>query len=171
MLVLPAPVGPVMTNRSSGSKSISWRSRKAVKPSIASLSGRTGDLLEELVEQRDEALVGRRAMAVAVVAREERAWREAPQLARLALARRALVVEAHLERVRENLAHIVGEPGGRAVAAQHHAQVGVGVDVHGAQVLERAGDVEQRPAAGQRKQPRPRGQARLHVDDDDALGL
>src|SRR3954449_5980699 len=109
MVVLPAPVGPVMTNRSSGSKSISCRSRKAVNPSIASLSGRTGDLLEELVEQLDETLVGRRAVAVAVVAREELARRQAPQLARLAFARRALVVEAHLERVREHLAHVVGE--------------------------------------------------------------
>src|SRR3954470_5905527 len=107
MLVLPAPVGPVMTNRSSGSKSTSCRSRNAVKPSIASLSGRTGDLLEELVEQLDEALVGRRAVAVAVVAGEELARREAPQLPGFALARRALVVEAHLERVRENLAHVV----------------------------------------------------------------
>ena len=41
MLDLPAPVGPVRANRSAPAKSTSVRSRKVLKPSMTSRSGRT----------------------------------------------------------------------------------------------------------------------------------
>src|SRR5947209_6135705 len=128
MLVLPAPVGPVMTNSSNGSKSISCWSRKAVNPSIDRLSGRTGDLLEQLVEQLHQRLADVGPVPVAVVLGEQVTGFEALRVAWLAERRPALVVKAHVERARNDLANEIRQPGGRSVAAQHDANPGLRID-------------------------------------------
>src|ERR1035441_7779699 len=104
MLVLPAPVGPVMTNSSRPSKSISWRSRKAVKPSIVSLSGRTGDLLKELVEQLHQRFAGVGAVAAAVVLGEQVARLEPPRVPGFTGAFLPLVLESHVQGAGNDLA-------------------------------------------------------------------
>src|SRR5436309_3229388 len=49
--VFPAPVGPVMANRSSFEKSIRTRSRKLVNPSMTRLIGRIDFFLVQLRKQ------------------------------------------------------------------------------------------------------------------------
>src|SRR5579871_2169917 len=111
MLVLPAPVGPVITNSSSGSKSTSSCSRNAVKPSIASLSGRTAHLLEQLVEQPQHPLVRRRTVAALVVTGEQLSRLEALQLAGLAVSGLALIFELDHQRAGQELPDLVRESG------------------------------------------------------------
>src|SRR5579863_26645 len=59
--VFPAPVGPVIPNRSRLEKSISVRSRKLIKPSSSS---RVGRMIHLIVEMRERAhqLLGRRRL-------------------------------------------------------------------------------------------------------------
>src|SRR5262245_43566967 len=102
-LVLPAPVGPVMTNRSSSAKSIACGSRKAVKAATSSLRGRTGHLVEQLVEQLQHRVVRRSLVALEVVAREHLPGRQPPQLGGALAGVLPRVVEPHLQRVRQDL--------------------------------------------------------------------
>src|SRR5213596_2767207 len=62
--VLPAPVGPVMANRSRAEKSIATRSRKLVNPSISRLIGRIDFLLVQL--RKEGGYLLRRIAFVAV---------------------------------------------------------------------------------------------------------
>src|ERR1700757_970603 len=107
MLVFPAPVGPVIPNSSSSEKSIVWRSRKAVKPSTSSLSGFTRHLLQQLVEHGHD--LGRRGRTPlrGVVALKQLSRREPARLPVLALTRRTLVVQTHVQRIGEEFAHVV----------------------------------------------------------------
>src|SRR5438876_7470142 len=124
--VLPAPVGPVMANRSSPAKSRSTSSANAVNPLTLILSGLTHDLL---VEPREELRQHRRqvrAVLAPVVGLEAlhgigggRGHRRdvGARLPGALLARRrcfeAGVLDSHFERVWQDLLHAVGEPGRR----------------------------------------------------------
>src|SRR5712691_3007485 len=123
--VLPAPVGPVTANRSRPAKSRSTSSANAVNPLTLTLSGLMHDLLvqprEELCQRRWqlravlaavvglEALhgIGARGRWCAVGARLGRAVLAGSGDCRLFEPR---VLQPHLESVRQDFLHAVGEP-------------------------------------------------------------
>src|SRR5881396_486402 len=124
--VLPAPVGPVMANRSSPAKSRSTSSANAVNPLTLTLSGLTHDLLvqapEELRQCRRQVgavlapvvgleaphgIGGGRGDRCAVGARLPRAVLTGSRDCRLFESR---VLQPHLESVRQDFLHAVGEP-------------------------------------------------------------
>src|SRR5213080_1739716 len=110
-VVLPAPVGPLIAKRSRPEKSISARFLKAVSPCTASLLGRTGNFLVELVEERHQRRRRLGAMRVTVVGREHlgRALALDVEIRRRFVA--AGVLHDDIEGVGEDVAHLLPEPG------------------------------------------------------------
>src|ERR1035437_7458492 len=99
-LDLPAPVGPVMTNRSKSFSTMLCRSRKAVKPWSSSFSGRTADLLKELVENADQVLSRFGAVVIAVVPLEQFRGAHSPEIGYVPVGILALVHQSNLHCVR-----------------------------------------------------------------------
>src|SRR5437667_7334849 len=104
---LPAPVGPVIANRSSCSKSTTVRWRKAVKPSMSSLSGLTALLFQQLAEQAQHWRLGHLppAQRRAIEGRKQ-LLRSQPGQRFPPLLARAGSVPDHVDRVGQRVAHL-----------------------------------------------------------------
>src|SRR5438034_3846746 len=155
--VLPEPVGPVMANRSRSLKSRSTSSANAVNPLILMLSGLTHDLLVEPGEEFCDCRRQVRAVLALVVGVQalhgiDRGGGHhgsvVSGLRRAVITRRCLfdprVVQAHLERVRQDLLHAVGESRRRSRDVERDAEVR-GPETLGAllELLEGSLDVEE----------------------------
>src|SRR2546426_371551 len=136
--VLPEPVGPVMANRSRSPKSRSTSSANAVNPLILMLSGLTHDLLVEPGEEFCDCRRQVRAVLAAVVGLEAlhgvgargRWCAVGARLGRAVLAGsgdcrlfESRVLQPHLESVRQDFLHAVGEPRCRRRDVERDAEV------------------------------------------------
>src|SRR5881396_430938 len=183
--VLPAPVGPVMANRSSPAKSRSTSSANAVNPLTLTLSGLTHDLLvqspEELRQCRRQIravlapVVGLEALHGIAGGRRDRRGVGA-RLRRAVLTRGRLfepwILEPHLERIRQDLLHAVDEPGRRRRDVERDTEVRAS-EALGArpELIERSVDVEELPAAREGDVVNLHGTAGMRLDEDHALRL
>src|SRR5690554_8163277 len=105
--LLPAPVGPVRANRSSPEKSTSIRSRKGANPSIVRRSGLMS-LLHQRIEQLDDSLVDRVDLVEVLDEQLVMGPASAPPPTHVLGATGR--IEDHIDRLRDRLAHAVGEP-------------------------------------------------------------
>src|SRR5436309_145396 len=114
MEVLPAPVGPVIANRSSFEKSMETRSRKLVKPSISRLIGRIGFLFVKCGKQRGDVAGRFGFVAAPVESREERYWIRSRRAAGFG-AFRTRDIDVDMQRIRQNLADTIGDSRSRFI--------------------------------------------------------
>src|SRR5205809_7296887 len=183
--VLPAPVGPVMANRSSPVKSRSTSSANAVNPLTLTLSGLTHDLLVQSPEELRQCRRQIRAVLAPVVGlqalhgigggRGDRRGIGA-RLRRAVLTPGRLfepwVLEPHLERVRQDFLHAAGEPRRRRRDVERDTEVRA-PEALGArpEFIERSVDVEELPAAREGDVVNLHGTAGMRLDEDHALRL
>src|SRR5262245_14977442 len=162
--VLPAPVGPVIANRSSLEKSILTLSQKLVNPSSSRLIGRIYRLLVELVEQLCDLLGWFTPALVRIVATEQLEWISAGNRGRRRFEPR--IIQLYLERVGQDFVHETGDAGDRFVDGKSDSQEIVSKRSRvQLQLVERAADVSQPPSRCQRDALDVRRFFRLCVDD------
>src|SRR3990172_10283633 len=123
--LLPAPVGPVIANRSRSEKSISTGSRYEVRPWMWSLSGFMRDLVVKALEEGQQGLRWLRDVCVPVERQEQLGGAELHQAGVRALFLRLRRLQVHGDGIRQQLAHHVAQAGRRPVGANKNAQVRV----------------------------------------------
>src|SRR5581483_10078540 len=171
-VVFPAPVWPQTTNTSSPVKSTSTGSRKQVKPSMRRLRGRVGRLLVQLVEQLEQRLRHRRALAHFVVTRQKLVGRQPAQRGALDRGRGVGALDADVDGVRQHLLHALEQLRHRAVRPHDDAQVVIAVVAAlRLQLVERERYGAQGAAAADLDRADVRRLARVRVDDVHVLPL
>lgn len=168
--VLPAPVGPVMANRSRAEKSSRAASRKLVNPASSSLTGRMSHLLVQFAEQGDQFTRRGGVVARAIEGGEEFGWFERRWQGRgRSWFLRAV---ADIDGVREAAAKLGGKTGQGVRRIECDAEeIIAGRCGEGPELIEGKGDVAQAAAGGERDAFHMRACAGACINEEDALGL